>query len=87
MVNADNREHDIDDSSDDADEWPRDSLNPGVESLCGESERVHVRDVICNDPESEDDETELTEATGWIEGRAKESANGVPFVTFCKSRG
>ena len=86
MVNPNDREYNIDDGSDDADEWPGDGLKPGVESLCGESEGVHVRDVICNDPESEDDETELAEATSWIESCAEESANGVPLIALRKSR-
>jgi len=84
VVNANDREHDVDDGSDDADEWPRDSLNPGVEGLCGESEGIHVRDVVCDNPESEDDETELTETTSWIESCAKKSTDGVPFIAFCE---
>ena len=87
VVNTNNREYDIDDGSDDADEGPRDGLNPGVQGLCGESEGVHVRDVVCNDPESEDDEAELTEAASWIESRTKESTDGVPRIPFRKSRG
>lgn len=84
VVNANDPEHNVDDGSDEADEWPRDGLKPGVESLCGESEGVHVRDVVCDDPESEDDETELAEAAGWIEGRAEQTANGVLRIPFRK---
>ena len=86
MVNANDREHDIDDGSDDRDEGPRDGLKPGVESLRGESERVHVWDVVRDDSESENDETELAEATSWIESRAEEPTDGVPRIPFRKSR-
>ena len=87
MVNANNREHNIDDGSNDTDEGPRDGLNPRVERLGGKGEGIHVWNVIRNDSESEDDETELTEATRWIESRAKESTDGVPFIAFCESGG
>ena len=71
VVDTNDREHNVDDGSDEADERSRDGLKPGVEGLCGESEGVHVRDVVCDDPESEDDEAELTEAARWIESRAE----------------
>ena len=87
VVNANDPEYNIDDGSEDADERARDGLKPRVESLCGESEGVHVGNVICDDPECEDYETELTKATSWIEGRAEESTDGVLLIAFRKSGG
>ena len=60
-------------------------MKPRMKSLSGESEGIHVRNVICDDPESENYEAELAEATSGFECRAKESTDGVPCVAFRES--
>lgn len=86
MVDTNNPEHDVDDGSNDAYEGTRDGLKPGMKGLCGKSEGVHVRNVIRDDPESKNDEAELTETTSWFQRRAKESTDRVLRVAFCESR-
>ena len=86
VVHTNDREHDVDDCSDDADEGPGNGLKPGMKSLRGEGEGVHVRNVIRDDPESEDDKAELTEATGRFESCTEESTDGILGIAFCKPR-
>jgi len=43
-----------------------------MKSLRGDSERVHIRNVIGDDAESKNDKAEFTKTTGWFENCAKE---------------
>lgn len=75
------------DSDDDVDsdtckgpEEARDFDGPIAENLSGETEGVIVGDVVCDNGEREDSETELAKSAGRCDTHTEESANTRGFI-------
>src|SRR5271163_1311629 len=80
MVATGDGSNDVDNDAYKGPDESRDFNGPVSEDLSGQSERIIVRDVVGNNGQGEEDETEFSKTSNWSQDSTDQTTDGTSVV-------